>query len=143
MADLKRQAIDLFDAFTHGHGDRRRFMRDMVALAGSAAAAEALVLAIAPSAATAAQVDPADPRLATRKGGYRLPDGRSMTGYFAAPRAPGRKLGAVMVIHENRGLQPHIEDVARRVALAGFFAVAPDFLSFQGGTPRTRTRHAI
>ena len=58
-----------------------------------------------------------------------------LTGYFAAPRRAGRKVGGVMVIHENRGLQPHIEDIARRLALAGFFAVAPDFLSDQGGTP--------
>lgn len=135
MADIRRQAIDLFDAFTHGHGDRRRFMRDMAALAGSAAAAEALIAAIAPAPAAAAMVDPADPRIVTRKGGYAIDGGRRMTGYFAVPREPKRKLGAVMVIHENRGLNAHIEDVARRVALAGFFAVAPDFLSFQGGTP--------
>ncbi|TKW75529.1 MAG: dienelactone hydrolase family protein, partial [Staphylococcus hominis] len=135
MSDLRRQAIDLFDAFTHGHGDRRRFMRDLAAVAGSVAAAEALAAAIAPSPAAAAVVDPADARLVTRRGSYAIDGGRQMTGYFAVPREPGRKLAAVMVIHENRGLNAHIEDVTRRVALEGFFAVAPDFLSFQGGTP--------
>lgn len=135
MSDLKRQAIDLFDAFTHGHGDRRRFMRDLAAVAGSMAAAEALVATIAPSPAAATVINPDDKRLVTRRGGYAIDGGRQMTGYFAAPRDPKRKLGAVMVIHENRGLNAHIEDVARRVALAGFFVVAPDFLSFQGGTP--------
>lgn len=135
MTDLRRQAIALFDAFTHEHGDRRRFMRDLAAIAGSVAAAEMLAAAIAPSPAAAAAVDPADARLVTRKGEYAVDGGRRMTGYFAVPRAPARKLGAVMVIHENRGLNAHVEDVARRLALAGFFAVAPDFLSFQGGTP--------
>ena len=135
MTDLRRQAIHLHDDFTHVHGDRRRFMREMIGLAGSAAAAELLIAGIAASPAAAAIIDPADTRLVTRKGGYTLGDGRRMTGYFAVPRARQGKLGAVMVIHENRGLTPHIEDVARRLALAGFFVVAPDFLSFQGGTP--------
>lgn len=132
---LRDRAIGLYDAYTHDHRDRRTLLRQMTALAGSAAAAEALILGIAASPAAAARIDPADPRLVTRKGGYRLADGTDMTGYFAAPRDAGRPVGAVMVIHENRGLQPHIEDVARRIALAGFFAVAPDFLSAQGGTP--------
>lgn len=135
MSDLKRQAIDLFDAFTHGHGDRRRFMRDLAAIAGSMAAAETLAAAIAPAASAMPLIDPADNALVTRRGSYAIDGGRRMTGYFAAAKAPGKKLGAVMVIHENRGLNGHIEDVARRLALAGFFVVAPDFLSFQGGTP--------
>jgi len=132
---LRDRAIGLYDAYTHDHRDRRALLRQMTALAGSAAAAEALIGGIAAAPAAAAQVDAADPRLVTRKGGYGIGGGATMTGYFAAPRDPGRAIGAVMVIHENRGLQPHIEDVARRVALAGFFAVAPDFLSAQGGTP--------
>ncbi|MDR6788239.1 carboxymethylenebutenolidase [Sphingomonas sp. BE138] len=131
---LRDRAIGLYDAFTHEHRDRRTLLRQMTALAGSVAAAEALIGGIAAAPAAAALTDVADPRLVTRKGSYRVAGGASMTGYFAAPRNPGRPVGAVMVIHENRGLQPHIEDVARRVALAGFFAVAPDFLSAQGGT---------
>lgn len=132
---LRARAIELYDRFTHEHHDRRAFMREMTLLAGSAAAATALVDAIAASPAAAAVIDPADPRLVTRKGGYAVGGGKLMTGYFAAPRNPGRKVSAVMVIHENRGLNPHTEDVARRLALAGHFAVAPDFLTDQGGTP--------
>lgn len=132
---LRARAIALYDSFTHQHHDRRAFMREMTLLAGSAAAAAALIQAIAASPAAAAMIDPADPRLVTRKGGYAVGGGRMLTGYFAAPRSPGRKVGAVMVIHENRGLNAHTEDVARRLALAGYFTVAPDFLSDQGGTP--------
>ena len=136
MSDLRDRAVRLYDAFTHEHHDRRTLLRQMTALAGSAAAAEALILGIAASPAAAALIAPADPRLRTRKGSYDLGNGRgSMTGYFARPSDRAGKLGAVMVIHENRGLTPHIEDVARRMALAGFFVVAPDFLSAQGGTP--------
>ncbi|WP_033923470.1 dienelactone hydrolase family protein [Sphingomonas sp. 37zxx] len=135
MTDLRQRAIDLYDAFTHEHRDRRQLLRETVMLVGSVAAAEALIATIAASPATAQQTDAADPRLVTRKGSYAIGDGQSMTGYFAAPRNPGRKIGAVMVIHENRGLNAHTQDVARRVALAGYFAVAPDFLSPAGGTP--------
>lgn len=132
---IRDRAIQIYDAFTHEHRDRRTLLRQMTVLAGTAAAAEAMILGIAAAPAAAAMIDPTDARLVTRKGGYALADGTMMTGYFAAPRHAGRKVGTVMVIHENRGLTPHIEDVARRVALAGFFAVAPDFLSSQGGTP--------
>lgn len=135
MTVLRDRAIQIYDAFTHEHRDRRTLLKQMIALAGSLAAAEALILGIAASPAAATISDPADPKLVIRKGGYAIGEGRTLTGYFAAPRNAGRKLGAVMVIHENRGLQPHIEDVARRIALAGFFTVAPDFLSPQGGTP--------
>lgn len=132
---LRDRAVALYDAFTHEHRDRRTLLRQMTLLAGSAAAAEALIVGIGASPAAAALSDPADARLVTRKGSYAIDGSGTMTGYFAAPRKPGRKLGAVIVVHENRGLTPHIEDVARRMALAGFFVVAPDFLSAQGGTP--------
>ncbi len=128
--DLRSQAIALYDRFTHEGMERRQFMRRMVALAGSVAAAEALIGAIAASPAAAALVSETDPRLttATRNlaNGYRA--------YIAEPRTRSLK-PAVMVIHENRGLNAHIRDVARRVALAGYRAVAPDFLSPSGGTP--------
>ena len=128
--DIRGQAIALYDRFTHEGMDRRLFMRRMVALAGSAAAAEALIGAIAASPAAAAIVPENDPRLttATRSlaNGYRA--------YVAEPRTRSLK-PAVMVIHENRGLNDHIRDVARRVALGGYRAVAPDFLSPSGGTP--------
>lgn len=140
MTDLRERAVALYDAFTHEHRDRRAFMREMVALTGSAVAAEALVAAIAASPAAAQQVQPDDPRLrtATREG---VEAGKPAAAYFAAPRETGgRKLGTVLVIHENRGLTEHIRDVARRVALSGFRAVALDLLAPQGGTPADEDR---
>jgi carboxymethylenebutenolidase len=140
MTDLRERAIALYDAFTHEHRDRRAFMREMVALTGSAVAAEALVAAIAASPAAAQQVKPDDPRIrtATARGAEV---GKPATAYFAAPRDPGgAKLGTVLVIHENRGLTEHIRDVTRRLALEGFRAVAPDLLAPQGGTPADEDR---
>lgn len=128
--DLKQEAILLYDRFTHDGLDRRSFMSRMVALAGSVAAAEALIASIAASPAAAAVVPSDDPRLTTRTqnliGGYKA--------YVAEPRTRSLK-ATVVVIHENRGLNDHIHDVARRLAVAGFRAVAPDFLSPSGGTP--------
>lgn len=139
MSDLRARAIALYDAFTHEHRDRRAFMAEMVALAGSAAAAEALIAGIAASPAAAQQIAPADPRLDTAKrSGTEA--GKPATAYFAAPKGMQQPLPVVLVIHENRGLNAHIEDVARRVALAGFRAIAPDFLAPQGGTPADEDR---
>ena len=135
MSDIRDRAIQIYDAFTHEHRNRRTLLRQMAALAGSTAAAEILIAGIAASPAAAAITDPADPRLAIRKESYPVGPGKSLTGYMAEPKDHEGKIGVVMVIHENRGLTPHIEDVARRVALAGFLAIAPDFLSDQGGTP--------
>lgn len=131
---LRDAAVALYDDFTHRHHDRRTLLRRMTALAGSVVVAEALIAGIAATPAAAALVDPADARLTTHKGSYPIGDGRTMAGYFATPKAPSRR-GAVMVIHENRGLNAHVEDVARRCALAGFSVLAPDFLSLAGGTP--------
>jgi carboxymethylenebutenolidase len=128
--DIRQQAIALYDRFTHEGLPRRVFMSRMVALAGSVAAAEALIGAIAASPAAAAIVPADDKRLTTRNqtlaGGYKA--------YVAEPRTRSLK-STVLVIHENRGLNEHTRDVARRVALGGFRAVAVDFLSLQGGTP--------
>ena len=127
---LMRAAIKLYDRFTHEGLDRRVFMSRMVALAGSAAAAEALVGAISASPAAAAIVTADDRRLTTRTqdlaGGYKA--------YVAEPRTRSLK-ATVLVIHENRGLNDHIRDVARRLGVAGYRAVAVDFLSPTGGTP--------
>ncbi|HJR83422.1 MAG TPA: dienelactone hydrolase family protein, partial [Sphingomicrobium sp.] len=128
--ELKQEAILLYDRFTHEGLDRRLFMGRMVALAGSAAAAEALIASIAASPAAAAVVPTDDTRLTTRTqdlaGGYKA--------YVAEPRTRSLK-ATIVVIHENRGLNDHIRDVARRLGVAGFRAVAPDFLSPSGGTP--------
>jgi len=125
-----QQAIELYDRFTHEGMDRRDFFGRMSLIAGGAAAATSLIAAIAASPAAAAIVPPDDKRLTTRTqelvGGYKA--------YVAEPRSRSLK-ATVLVIHENRGLTDHIRDVARRVALEGFRAVAPDFLSPSGGTP--------
>src|SRR4051812_45881690 len=126
----RQKAIGLYDRFTHERMDRRLFMAEMVKLAGSVAAAELLIAGIAASPAAAAVVSETDPRIITRtqtlSGGYKA--------YVAEPRSRSLK-ATVLVIHENRGLNDHIRDVARRVALAGYRAVAPDMLSPSGGTP--------
>jgi len=128
--DKRQQAIDLYDRFTHEGTDRRAFMADMAKLAGSLAAAELLIAGIAASPAAATVIAADDKRLTTRT--QKLANGYSA--YVAEPRTRSLK-PTVMVIHENRGLNDHIQDVARRLAVAGFRAVAPDFLSLQGGTP--------
>ena len=130
--NIRSQAIALYDQYTHEGMDRRRFMRRMVALAGSAAAAEALIAGIAASPAAAAIVPADDPRLATRMMTLDNPPG--YRAYVAERRTRSLK-PTVIVIHENRGLNEHTRDVARRLALANFRAVAPDFLSPSGGTP--------
>ena len=128
--DIRQRAIELYDRFTHEGMERRTFMRQMIALAGSLAAAEALIAGIAASPAAASITAENDARLTTRMqtlvGGYRA--------YVAEPRTRSLK-STVLVIHENRGLNAHIKDIARRLALAGFRAVAPDMLSKTGGTP--------
>ena len=136
---LRDDAVRLYDAYTHDHRDRRTLLRQMTALAGSAAAAEALILGIAATPA-AASIVPADDARLQIDAHATLPDGQgTLKGYVAAPRG-ARPRGTVIVLHENRGLNAHIEDVARRVALAGFVAIAPDLLTDQGGTPADEDR---
>lgn len=129
-ASTRQAAINLYDRFTHEGMERRAFMAEMVKIAGSAAAAELLIAGIAASPAAAAIAPENDPRLATHTqsltGGYKA--------YVAEPRTRSLK-ATVVVIHENRGLNDHIRDVTRRLALAGYRAVAPDMLSHAGGTP--------
>jgi carboxymethylenebutenolidase len=128
--DIRQRAINLYDRFTHDGMERRAFMAEMARIAGSLAAAELLVASIAASPAAAAVIAPDDKRLTTRTqtliGGYMA--------YVAEPRTRSLK-PTVVVIHENRGLNDHVRDVARRLAVAGYRAVAPDMLSPSGGTP--------
>ncbi|MFL6756469.1 MAG: dienelactone hydrolase family protein [Sphingomicrobium sp.] len=131
-AERLQQAIDLYDRFTHEGMDRRVFFSRMTLITGSAAAATSLIAAIAASPAAAAIVAEDDPRLTTRTMKFGRPAGYSA--YVAEPRTRSLK-ATVLVIHENRGLTAHIKDVARRIGLEGFRAVAPDFLSLSGGTP--------
>ena len=135
MNDLRAAAIALYDRFTHEGMDRRAFMAELTRLAGSAAAASVLLASIAADPAAAALIDAKDPRLTARRMSWPVGPGRVMKGYQAEPRRPAGPIGSVMVVHENRGLNLHTEDVARRLAVAGYRALAPDFLSPVGGTP--------
>lgn len=132
--DLKARAIALYDRFTHGSQDRRAFMTDMTRLAGSAAAAQLLVASIAADPAAAAVIAEDDKRLTAKMVHWQGSTGRQMFGYMAIPKKV-KKPAAVLVVHENRGLQPYTRDVARRLAAAGFVGLAVDFLAPVGGTP--------
>ena len=130
---LDRRIVELYDEYTHKPLDRRSFMNRLITIAGSAAAAEAALALLEPNYAQAQQVPADDARIESRRidetiGGVRL------KGYLVTPKAQAKR-GGVLVIHENRGLNPHIEDVTRRTALAGFSALGVDFLTPLGGTP--------
>ena len=131
----RQQAVELYDQYTHEGMDRRLFMARMTAIAGSAAAASALVATIAADPAAAAIVPPADERLKTMTTRLLGNNGVPLYTAYTAEPANGAREASVIVIHENRGLNDHTRDVARRLALSGFHAVAVDFLSPVGGTP--------
>jgi hypothetical protein len=126
--------INLYDEYTHITLDRRAYLARMTALVGTTAAATAVTSLIEADKASAQIVQPNDPRLKT--GRFTYPgEGGEMAGYLAMPANATGRLPAVIVIHENRGLVPHIQDVTRRMALEGFLALGPDFLHQAGGTP--------
>ncbi|MFG6439335.1 dienelactone hydrolase family protein [Roseateles sp. LKC17W] len=136
--EIPAEAWPLFDRYVHGDLSRRGFLDQAARFAGGPAGAAALLAALSPSFAAAQQVRPDDARLATRRQAFASPDGNGeVKGYLAKPAGATGKLPAVLVIHENRGLNPHIEDIARRVALAGYVAYAPDALTPLGGYPGT------
>lgn len=132
--EITQAMIDAYDEYTHLTLDRRGFMQKLTTLAGSGAAAAAIMPMLAANQANAAMVEEGDARLDVADITYPGASGE-MKGYLAIPKDAAEKLPAVIVIHENRGLNPHIRDVARRMALEGFVALAPDFLSPNGGTP--------
>lgn len=137
--EITQAMIDAYDEYTHLTLDRRGFMDKLTRLTGSAAAAAAVAPLIAASSARAAMVAADDARIAGEEVSF---DGASgpVSGYLVKPTAAEGPMPAVIVIHENRGLNEHIRDVARRVALEGFVALAPDFLSPAGGTPADEDR---
>ncbi|MBV8534293.1 MAG: dienelactone hydrolase family protein [Alphaproteobacteria bacterium] len=126
--------IRLYDEYTHSPLPRRVFLERLVILAGSATAANALLPLLENNYAQAAIVEPTDARLETSRLTYKGAVG-DVRAYLATPKGGASKRAGVIVVHENRGLNPHIEDVARRAALEGFTALAPDLLSSTGGTP--------
>ena len=129
-----RAAIALYDEYTHGTMPRREFLARLARIAGGTAAATLLLPVLENQYAAAATVPADDQALVTGRGRIDAPGG-AVNAYVARPKAAPEKRPAVVVIHENRGLNAHIEDVARRLALAGFLAIAPDALSGKGGTP--------
>lgn len=131
MPRVTQEMIDLYDHFTHVSTDKAAYLDKLTALVGSRAAAEAITSQIAANKMSAPLAAVNDPRLTIEKVTFD----ENMTGYLAMPKGASRKLPCVVVVHENRGLVPHIEDLARRVALEGFIALAPDFLQPLGGTP--------
>ena len=130
---LDQRIIDLYDTFTRGGMSRRELLNRLAQAAGSAAAALALLPLLEDNYAMAQTIPENDSRLAAGRIQYDAA-GTQMTGYLARLK-PTQKRPAVLVISENRGLNPHIQDVARRVAVEGFLALAPDPLSSSGGTP--------
>ena len=130
---MDQKIINLYDRFTHGGMSRRDFLDRLTELAGSAAAATALLPLLQNDYAQAAIVPDNDPRLASERLSYDSPKGK-INGYLVRAKAKGKR-PVVLVIHENRGLNPHLEDVARRFALEGYLAYAVDLLSLVGGTP--------
>jgi carboxymethylenebutenolidase len=131
---VQQEWIRLYDAYTHEHLDRRKFIDRMVQVTGGTAAATAAIAVLENNYAAAAQVAPDDTRLVTERVTFEGATGE-LSGYLVIPADAQGPLPGIVVIHENRGLNPHIEDVARRAALEGFVALAPDFLSPLGGTP--------
>lgn len=130
---ISQEMINLFDDYTHLSLDRRKFMDNLAKLAGSMSAATVAAAMMASNAKAQGLVPEDDARLVIEDVTYPGAKGE-MRGYLAYP-AEGGPFGAVIVVHENRGLNAHTRDVARRVALEGFVALAPDFLSDLGGTP--------
>ena len=132
---MDQRIIELYDEYTHKPLPRRVFMERLVGMVGSVAAAEAVVEAIAPNYARAAIVPAEDARITT---GSFEDTTAGIKGYIAAPKGvnPDTAPNFIVTIHENRGLNPHIQDIARRLALEGFVAMAPDLLLSLGGTPK-------
>ncbi len=135
--DFDPQVLRLFDQYVHGIIDRRGFLAGAARFAVGATTAAGLLAALSPQFAAAQQVAPDDSRILTARAEFKSPQGHGTgSGYFAMPADAGiAPLPLVLVAHENRGLNPHIEDVARRFALANFIAFAPDALFPLGGYP--------
>ena len=130
---MDQRIIDLYDDFTHGGMNRRAFLDRLAALAGSTAAATALLPVLQNNYAQAQTIPENDPRITAET--VDIPGAQGLKGYLVKPKDAAGKLPTVIVIHENRGLNPHIKDVTRRMATEGFIALGLDYLSPMGGTP--------
>jgi carboxymethylenebutenolidase len=134
--DFPPEVLKLFDGYVHGRLDRREFLDSAAKFAVGAFTATAMLESLKPNFAWAQQVPKDDKRIRIQYLDYDSPQGHGrMRGYFVQPAEAKGKLPAVLVIHENRGVNPYIEDVTRRLALANFVAFAPDALTPVGGYP--------
>src|SRR6187200_363855 len=134
--DFDQELLILFDAYVHGALDRRGFLDKAAKYAVGGVTAAMLLDQLSPKFLEAQVIKPEDPRIKVQSVEYDSPKGYGkMRGYLAQPAKAGGKLPAVLVIHENRGLNPHIEDIARRLAVDNFVAFAPDALFPLGGYP--------
>ncbi|MFZ3086448.1 MAG: dienelactone hydrolase family protein [Methylotenera sp.] len=134
--DFRPEVLSLFDKYVHGYVSRRDFLQGAGKFALAGATATSLLEALSPRFAEAKQVNEDDPRIKTSYVEYPSPSGYGkLRGYLAQPAQAKGKLPTVLVVHENRGLNPHIEDIARRLALDNFIAFAPDALFPLGGYP--------
>jgi carboxymethylenebutenolidase len=134
--DFHPDLLELYDYYAHGKITKREFLDRAAGFAVAGLTGAAILAAMSPDYALAQQIAFTDPDIVAEYITYPSPDGHGeVRGYFVRPAAATGKLPAVVVVHENRGLNPYIEDVARRVAKAGFIALAPDGLSSVGGYP--------
>ncbi|RYE30171.1 MAG: dienelactone hydrolase family protein [Sphingobacteriaceae bacterium] len=134
--DLKQEVFDLYDDYAHNRLDRRSFVQKLSVYAVGGLTLPALLSFLSPDYETTLQVKPDDPRLKSGYITYPSPKGGGpIKGLLSEPIDNKKKLGGVIVVHENRGLNPYIEDVGRRAALAGFISLAPDALTPLGGYP--------
>ncbi|MET0733062.1 MAG: dienelactone hydrolase family protein [Casimicrobiaceae bacterium] len=135
-ADFHPEVLRWFDKYVHGDIDRRGFLNGVARYSVGGVTAAMLLESLSPRFAQAQQVAGSDPRISAKYVEFASPDGSGkMRGYLARPANAAGKLPGILVVHENRGLNPHIEDIARRLALDNFVALAPDALSPLGGYP--------
>lgn len=136
--DIKQEVFDLYDDYAHNRLSRRDFMQRLSAYAGGAVTVPALMSFLMPNYQDRIQVKAGDPRITEQYIEYPSPKGGgTIRALLCMPKENAGKLGGVVVVHENRGLNPHIEDVGRRAALAGFISLSPDALTPLGGYPGT------
>jgi carboxymethylenebutenolidase len=134
--DIKQEIFDLYDDYAHDRIDRRNFMQNLSTYAVGGVTVASLMSFLMPDYQGAIQISAEDPRLESGYVNYQSPKGGgTIKSLLSKPKDAKGKLGGIVVVHENRGLNPHIEDVARRAALAGFISIAPDALSPLGGYP--------
>ena len=134
--DFPQELLDLYDYYAHGKITKREFFDGAAKFAVAGVTAAALLQELSPDYALAQQVAPEDAGIETSRITYPSPNGHGeVNGYLVRPAGASGKLPAVLVVHENRGLNPYIEDVARRFGKAGFMALAPDGLTSVGGYP--------